>query len=414
MEKILATTTKSAPHHHEEWGDQGQMGSPSDSPSNAMGYDTLHDSVTALAEKVNDLATSMNTPSSSVAQLGGAHKFSRYGLSTKSVIEGRDTAGVQKSFTAFLRKGDTSGLELKALSAQSDEAGGYAIPEVLSSKIVRTLHERSPLRRLASVTTTTSDSLDFLVDRDIFAAGWAGEIDDRVETDTSPLDKIKIAIHELYAKPRATQKILDDAAINIESWLVEKIADRLSSLENMAFLTGDGQGKPRGILSYETVPSEELTWGKFEHVATGVDGGFQDDDPADVFLQAIERLKGVYHAGACWLMAPGTLGAVRRLKDGDGRYLWQPSLSDKQPSTLFGFPVHICDDMPGMVAGEAGIPVVFGNFKHAYQIVDRKAMTLLRDPFSAKPFVEFYATKRVGGDVVNFEALKMIRCVAAD
>lgn len=314
-----------------------------------------------------------------------------------------------KEFSLFLRKGNSQALSLKSLSSTTGGDGGYMIPQSLSSTIIKVLDNLSPLRQLASVTTVSTDSLDFLIDREAFSAGWASELDDRDETDAAKIGKIKIDVHEMYAKPKATQKLLDDAAVDVEKWLVGKVSDKLAALENQAFLMGDGVGKPKGILSYELANQDEWVWGKFEQIKTGTDGAFLDDGGSDVLIRTVERLKSVYHMGACWVMSPSALSAIRCLKDQQGFYLWQQGLEAGKPGTLLGFPVHVCEDMPMLEAGRSSTSVIFGNFKQAYQIVDRKSLGIMRDPFSSKPFVEFYATKRVGGAVVNFEALKMVR-----
>jgi HK97 family phage major capsid protein len=219
------------------------------------------------------------------------------------------------------------------------------------------------------------------------------------------LAKIRIPVHEIYAKSRATQKLLDDAKIDVESWLASKVATAMLVKENHAFINGDGNGKPRGLLSYPTVAGDDVEWGKLEHVLSGEDGAFID---GDVLIDVSSRLKPGYLDGAVWLMSRTAQMAVRKLKDKvTGSYLWQPALLSGAPNTLLGHPVVVADDMPAFAKGS--LSVAFGNFQHAYQIVDHSGMHVLRDPYSAKPYVEFYTTRRVGGDVVNFEAVKLIK-----
>ncbi|MFN7709851.1 MAG: phage major capsid protein [Holosporales bacterium] len=317
----------------------------------------------------------------------------------------------KSAFLNYVRKGDEASLlqlEAKSLSAASDADGGYAIPQVLHERLQTTLDTLSPMRRLASVMTVSSSAVDLLVNQNQADAGWAAETDARNPSETPKLGKVRIPVHELYARPRATQKLLDDAVIDVESWLMERIALRLAQLENQAFLRGDGQNKPKGILSYESVPVGQGSWGKFEALKTGVNGAFAEENPADVLLEAVAALEPRYLNGATWLMSRSALAACRKLKDQNGHYLWQPGLGGSATSTLLGHTVEVMEEMPAVLSGQASVGIVFGHFREAYQIVDRQDLRVLRDPYSAKPYVEFYTSKRVGGDVINFDALKWI------
>jgi HK97 family phage major capsid protein len=195
--------------------------------------------------------------------------------------------------------------------------------------------------------------------------------------------------------------------VDIESWLAQKIAEKMTLSENTAFITGDGNGKPRGFLTYDLVGVGKGEWGKFEKITsvskdTLIDG--------DVLIEAFHTLKAQYLNGATWIMARSVLAAIRKLKGENHQYLWQPSMIEGAPATLLGTPIVIADDMPALEEKKPAVTVAFGNFREAYQIVDRTGLHVLRDPFSAKPYVEFYATKRVGGDVINFDAIKFIHC----
>lgn len=306
------------------------------------------------------------------------------------------------AFQTYVRTGNEAALrniEAKSLSTLSGDDGGYTIPQTLMNQLDRNLGDISVIRRMASVMSVSSSSVDLLLNTDDAAVGWSGENDVRGDTTTPKLRKLSVAVHEMYAKPRATQKLLDDSAINVEKWLSDSIAHRLCAVENHAFLFGDGHNKPTGILSYET--GDEATWGTFKHVE------FDEDNIIDNLIDMFAGIKGKYLDGACWLLSRSTLAHLRKLKDQDGRHIWQPSLDAKTPSLLLGYPVELCDDMPAL-GSEESPSVIFGNFAQAYQIVDRQGVSVLRDPYSAKPHVEFYTTKRVGGDVVNFEALTML------
>lgn len=304
-----------------------------------------------------------------------------------------------KGFTHFIRKG-VDDLSIKAMISSTDKEGGYLIPESSLHLISQHLQLHSPLRQLARTAQVSNNSFDLLLDKVEAVTGWVGETDERPETKVSDLVKLSIPVHEIYAKPRVSQRLLDDAAINIESWLAERIAEKMARMENQAFLYGDGAAKPKGILTYPKVPVGAGEWGKFEAIETKLNG----KEAADELIDAFYSLKADYLAGSCWLMSPKMAAQIRKLQEKSGSYLWQNSFSSATPNTLLGYPVHLCDELDQ----EKMSSILFGNFKAAYQIVDRTSMSVLRDPYSAKPYVEFYATKRVGGDVVNFDALKII------
>lgn len=315
-----------------------------------------------------------------------------------------DSNEYKTAFTTYMRTGEESGLrslETKSLSSLHDSDGGFMVSPSVVAKLENDLEDASIIRRLSNVMTVTNSSVDLLLNGSGAAVGWTGEEDDREATDTPDVKKLVVPVHEMYAKPRATQKLLDDAVINVEQWLAESVSRRLAEVENNAFLFGDGNQKPKGILTYET--AEEASWGQFAHVRHDADA-----DLIDSLVDMFAAIKGEYLSGATWLMSRSTLAAVRKLKDQDGRHIWQPSLDAKSPSTLLGYKVEICDDLENL-GGDGACPIIFGNFNRAYQVVDRQGITMLRDPYSAKPYVEFYTTKRVGGDVVNFDALVMLK-----
>lgn len=308
------------------------------------------------------------------------------------------------AFFSYIRKGLDS-LELKSLTSLNDASGGYLIPQSMLDKIHSSMVVTSPMRSISRVASISQDALELLQEKGVADVGWVAETAERQETQTPELRKIRIPVHQIYAKPRASQKLLDDASIDIESWLAQKIAERMITMENNAFIQGDGNGKPRGFLSYELAEVGNGEWGKFETIASKL----QDDlTNGDVLMDAFHTLKAQYLQGATWVMSRSAMAAVRKLKGDNRQYLWQPSMIEGTPPTLLGCPVIIADDMPALDAKKPATAIAFGNFHEAYQIVDRAGLHVLRDPFSAKPYVEFYATKRVGGDVINFDALKLI------
>lgn len=311
----------------------------------------------------------------------------------------------------YLRKGDRSLTPegIKALSVGGDPDGGYVVHPDMSGRIVRKVFETSPMRQFASVQVISTDSLEGLHDLDEAASGWVSETGGRPETGTPQIEKWSIPVHEQYAAPRATQKIVDDAAIDMEAWLAGKVAEKMARVENTAFVSGDGVGKPRGFLDY---PDGTTLPGQIERFTTGVNGGFAAaPDGADVLVNMVYGMKDAYRGSANWFMNRGTQGAVRLLKNSDGQMLWQPSIAAGQPSTLLGYGVVGMEDMPAYTVTDS-LAIAFADMAETYQIVERQGTRILRDPYTAKPYIIYYTTRRVGGDVVNFEAIKLLEFTA--
>lgn len=314
-------------------------------------------------------------------------------------------------FDRMMRKGEQhlDHSELKALSVGSDPDGGYMVHPDMSGRIVKRVFEMSPMRAYASIQVISTDSLEGMYDNDEAGSGWVGETGSRAETDTPQLGEWRIPVHELYANPRATQKVLDDASISMEAWLADKVTSKFARDESSAFHTGNGVIKPRGFLTYDdyTTPGV-FENGKIEQFDTGVSGAFAAAPSGlDKLIDMQYGLKAAYRGSASWFMASSTMGAARKLKDSDGHYVWQMSTQVGTPSTLLGHAVVPFEDMP--VIGAGSLSIAFADMREAYQIVERQGIRTLRDPFSAKPYVQFYTTKRVGGDVVNFEAIKLLK-----
>lgn len=311
-----------------------------------------------------------------------------------------------QAFQAFMRKGrPAEEMFTKALSVGTDQDGGYVVTPQTDGRIVTKMFETSPMRQVAAQQTIGTDALEGLFDLDEASANWVGETAARTETNTPQLAKWRIPTHELYAFPYATQKVLDDAMIDLESWLAAKVADKFARTENAAFVNGDGEGKPRGFLTYgagTTIP------GTIEQLATGASGAFASAPAGgDKLLDMIYGMKQVYRSGARWHMNRNVLSAVRQLKNSDGDYLWAPGLSVGQPATLLGYSVLEFEDMPDL--GANSLSIAFANMGEAYQIVDRQGIRVLRDPYTNKPYVGFYTVKRTGGAVLNFEAIKLLK-----
>lgn len=292
----------------------------------------------------------------------------------------------------------------------SDPAGGYTVTPDMNGRIVKKIFETSPARQLFSVVGIGTDAIEGLIDRDDLSTGWVGEKQTRGETDTPELGKWRIDVNEQYAMPKVTQKLLDDSGFDIETWLSNKVADKFARSENTAFFAGDGVLRPRGILTYATAATADATraWQVFEHIASGGTGGITN---TDFLINLVFALKVAYRTGASWTMNRKTLGYIRTLKDGDGNYLWQPDFTQRQGGNLLGYGIVEAEDMPDIASN--ALSIGFGDFKSAYQIVDRMGIRVLRDPYTEKGFVKLYTTKRVGGDVLDFDAVKFMKFAVA-
>ncbi|HUD52520.1 phage major capsid protein [Parvibaculum sp.] len=316
----------------------------------------------------------------------------------------------KRAFDLYVRKGeaqDLRALEAKALSAQSDPDGGYLVPAETERMIDRIVSDASPIRAIAGVRQIGAASYKKLFTVSGPASGWVGETEARSETTASSLSELEFPAMELYAMPAATSTLLDDAAINIDQWLAEEVQTAFAEQEGAAFVTGDGVRRPRGFLSYAKVANASWSWGKLGYLATGVAGAFPVSNPSDMLIDLIYAVKAGYRANARFVMNRATQSVIRKFKDAEGNYLWQPGLAAGAPPTLLNYPVTEAEDMPSIASDATAI--AFGDFKRGYLIVDRLGVRVLRDPYSAKPYVLFYTTKRVGGGVQNFEALKLLK-----
>lgn len=315
----------------------------------------------------------------------------------------------QKAFAAYLRQGEEDalrGLEMegKSLSTAVNSDGGFLVDSQTSATVQEVLKSTASIRAIANVVNVEATSYDVLVDTTEVGAGWATETGTLSETDTPQIDRISIPLHELSALPRASQRLLDDAAFDIEAWLADRIASKFARAEAAAFVNGDGVDKPRGFLTHPVVANDAVTWGELGYVPTGVDGGVGD---GDAIIDLVYALGAQYRANAVFVMNSKTAGKLRKLKDGDGRFLWIDGLAAGEPARLLGYPVQIAEDMPDVDSDAYAI--AFGDFRAGYTVAERPDLRLMRDPFSAKPHVLFYATKRVGGDVSDFAAIKLLK-----
>lgn len=318
----------------------------------------------------------------------------------------------QKAIDSYLRSGDDDGLRALALDGKSmntavSAEGGYLVDPQTAETVKSVLTSSASIRSIASVVNVEATSFDVLVDRNDTGAGWATEMTPTAETASPLFDRISIPLHELSAMPKASQRLLDDAAFDVEGWLAGRIADKFATAEAAAFVMGDGVDKPRGFLRYPMVDADEWIWGALGYVATGTAGDFDTNKPADAIVDLVYALGAKYRANATFVMNSKTAGAVRKMKDADGRFLWTDSLTAGQPAQLMGYPVLIAENMPDIADNASAI--AFGDFSAGYTVAERPDLRVLRDPFSAKPHVLFYATKRVGGDVTDFAAIKLLK-----
>ena len=316
----------------------------------------------------------------------------------------------KNAFDAYFRRGQEDGLrryEQKALSYGTDADGGYLVPDETASEIGRRLAEGSPIRAISGIQTVSASvyKKPFAVTGPV--AGWANETDLRTETASPTLSEIQFPTMELYAMPAATSQLLDDAAVDIDAWIAGEVEQAFAEQESAAFVNGDGVNKPHGFLANPVVDEDSWSWGNLGYVATGVDGGFSATDESDTLIETIYALKAGYRQNANWVLNRKTQAEIRKLKDADGNYLWQPPAAAGQTASLMGFPVVEAEDMPDIASDATAI--AFGDFQRGYLIVDRAGIRILRDPYSAKPYVLFYTTKRVGGGVQDFDAIKLVK-----
>lgn len=333
---------------------------------------------------------------------------------SKAVPADVDYAGYQeykRVLEKCLRKGEKSltADEWKTMQVGVEPDGGYLVTPDMSGRMVTRVYDLSPIRQISTVQSISSDRLEGGEDLGEVGSGWVGEQQSRGETSNPQAGKYDIVAHELYAQPKASQKLLDDSAVNIENWLSDKTANKFARDEGNAFCVGNGINKPRGFTTYTTVATADATrtWGQLEMVKTGVNGDFAASSPADHLYDLEGAFKPHFLNNANWVTRRQVITKVRKFKGSDNNYLWQPGLQAGRPATLIGYPIVMAEDMPALSAN--GLSLALGDFREGYTIVDRLGVRTLRDNLTAKPYVLFYTIKRVGGAVVNFEAIKFIQ-----
>jgi HK97 family phage major capsid protein len=339
-------------------------------------------------------------------------KSARPAMGREGVDRTREQGALEHkaAFDAYVRTGDATNLralEVKALSVSSNPDGGFLVTPEIEQVISQRLINISPIRSIASVRTISSNIYKKPVMTAGPATGWVGETDARPQTASPVLDELSFPAMELYAQPAATTTLLEDSAVSIDQWLAQEVEQVFAQQEGAAFVNGDGNNKPKGFLAYNTVDNASWSWGKIGTLATGVAGAFPASNPSDILIDLIYAVSPGYRQNGLFVMNRKTQSIVRKFKDSTGNYLWQPPATADGKASLMSFPLVDAEDMPDIAAGS--LSIAFGDFNRGYLVVDRTGVSVLRDPFTAKPYVLFYTTKRVGGGVQDFDAIKLLK-----
>lgn len=382
------------------------------------------DKLLEMKDEIEQVMTKLQRPGAGQSDEKMADEVKSFNLNMRAHYQGlgkpapqeMDADGYKSYKSAFFKVvsgakvDDLEVNERKALQAGSDPDGGYLLPPSTVGRMVSKIYEQSTMRQICDVQTISTNKIEGIVDNDETDAGWVSELGARTSNDGTPqVGKWSIEAFEMYALPKASQRIIDDAATDIEAWLASKTADKFARVEGTGFCTGNGVGKPHGLFAYATAATGDETraWGTFEHVVTGASADFHTTK-ADPLQDLIGAFKDQYLANASWLMRREVRTKIRKLKEATSdRYLWEPSLQAGQPDRLLGYPVRVDQYVPAIAANS--LSLAFGDFRQAYTIVDRLGIRTLRDPYTAKPYVVFYSTKRTGGGAVNFEAVKFLK-----
>jgi HK97 family phage major capsid protein len=366
-----------------------------------------------LDEKVDRINTALDAQMKRIDDL--ALKNARPALDgTRARVTDSAAREHKSAFDAYVRGGESAGLkaiETKALSSGSDADGGYLVPDELEHEIGQRLAAISPIRAISTVREISGGVYKKPFMTTGPATGWVGETDSRSQTTSPTLDALSFPAMELYAMPAATATLLDDSAVNIDEWIASEVELTFAVQEGAAFVNGDGTNKPKGFLNYTAVANSSWSWGNLGYIASGSAGAFPGSNPSDVLINLIYALKAGYRQNGAFVMNRKTQAAIRKFKDSGGDYLWQPPTQAGGRASLMTFPLVEAEDMPDIAANT--LSIAFGDFKRGYLIVDRLGVRVLRDPYSAKPYVLFYTTKRVGGGVQDFDAIKVVKFAAS-
>ncbi|KKC39816.1 capsid protein [Devosia epidermidihirudinis] len=312
----------------------------------------------------------------------------------------------KEAFASYVKRG-----EEKALSVGVNADGGYVVPGETEAEITRLMTAVSPIRAIAGVRQVSGSVYKRPISVTGPAVGWVGETAARPTTTSQTLAELSYPTMELYAMPAATSAFLDDAAVDVGQWIADEVNAAFAAQETTAFVSGDGTNKPKGFLTATAVAESSWSWGNLGYIATGAAGALPANNASDVLIDLVYALKAGYRQNASWVMNRKVQGALRKLKDADGNYLWQPAAAAEGKARFMGFDLVEAEDMPNISANAT--PIAFGDFKRGYLIVDRQGVSVLRDPFSSKPYVLFYTTKRVGGGIADYDAIKLLKFAAS-
>lgn len=384
-------------------------------------FDKLKDDINGLYKKMNRPAIAQLDAKALAIQTKANHEFGRWVTPAGQQIDLTKAAAGRVeyaiAFERMMRKGEKAltADETKALSVGSAPDGGFFVEPMRSSTIIDKLYETSDMRAVGSIMSITTKSLELPIDRDEASTGWVGEQSSRPETNTPQVGMLEIPVHELYAMPKATQNLLDDAGVNVEQWVDDKVADEMGRAENTAFVTGNGTNKPKGFTSYTTAATADAsrTFGQLEHKVTGQNGAFDTASatvsPADDLLDLIYKFKKGYRANLKWAGNRLTLGAIRKFKDQNGNYIYDARVgANGIIDTVLGYQWDEFADMADYTTTGA-LAIALADWKRGYLIVDRQGIRQLRDPLTSKGYVLFYTTKRVGGGVLDSDAIKFLK-----
>lgn len=365
-----------------------------------------------LAEKVEKINADISALGEMKKQLEAIETaVARGQFAGGGIAKDQEVIARAKAFTHLMRGNIDSVKDINiqaSASTLSDPDGGFTVPEEVDTAIDRIQGTLSSMRRLATVRSISTDTYKTLVNQGGATSGWVAEKGSRTETDTPTLKEIAINTKELYAMPYATQTLLDDSRIDIGAWLAEEVSRVFDDAEGDSFINGNGVEKPKGIAAYTMIANASYAWGKVGYIASGHASLLNN---CDKLIDLQHALKTSYRNGAAFLMNDSTCQTIRKLKDGDGNYIWRPGLIEGAPDVLLGKPVEYDDNVDDIGAGK--YPIFYANFKRAYLIIDRFGTRVLRDPYTAKPYVAFYTTKRVGGGIVMYEAIKAFKIAAS-
>lgn len=312
----------------------------------------------------------------------------------------------KEAFASYVKRG-----EEKALSVGVNADGGYVVPSETETEITRLMTAVSPIRAIAGVRQVSGSVYKRPISVTGPATGWVGETAARPTTNSQTLAELSYPTMELYAMPAATSAFLDDAAVDVGQWIADEVNAAFAAQETTAFVSGNGVNKPTGFLAATAVAETSWSWGNLGYIPTGAAGALPASNASDVLIDLVYALKAGYRQNASWVMNRKVQGALRKLKDADGNYLWQPALTADGKARFMGFELVEAEDMPNIAANS--LSVAFGDFKRGYLIVDRQGVSVLRDPFSSKPYVLFYTTKRVGGGIADYDAIKLLKFAAS-